>query len=60
MARTATESRETVIRLPTQAKRATFARREMRSQGLSVQEVAEISGRAWQTVQRFMDLSGTL
>lgn len=49
-----------VIRLASQPKRASFARREMRKQGLTVQLVAELSGRAWQTVQKYMDLSPSL
>lgn len=55
-----TQDRATIIRLPSQARRAAFARKEMRRQGMSIEDVAGISGRAWQTVQRFMDLSSTL
>ena len=49
-----------VVKLPTQPKRAAFARREMRSQGKTVEDISAESGRAWQTVQRFMDVSPTL
>lgn len=49
-----------VISLPTQARRAVFARKEMRTQGLSVQALADKSGRHWMTVARFLDLNENL
>lgn len=43
-----------VFKLPTQAKRAGFARREMRSQGLSVSDVADQTGHCWGTINNYM------
>ena len=49
-----------VISLPTQARRAAFARKEMRIQGWTVQALADKSGRHWMTVARFLDLNENL
>ena len=49
-----------IIRLSTQPKRAAFARKEMRAQGMTIQELADKSGRHWMTVARFLDMNENL
>ena len=46
-----------VFRLPTQEKRASFVRREMRRLGWSINELAEHSGVYWTTAARFAGLT---
>ena len=43
-----------IIRLKTQKQRATFVRREIRAQGLTVNSVAEDAELCWTTVGRFV------
>jgi len=43
------------IRLTNQRQRAAFCRREERLQGLTIANLADETGLAWQTVRRFLD-----
>ncbi len=43
------------IRLNSQNQRAAFCRREERMQGLTIANIADEAGLAWQTVQKFLD-----
>jgi hypothetical protein len=42
-----------VVRLPSQNRRAAFVRKEMRRQGLSVLELADMTGHCWGTIANY-------
>jgi hypothetical protein len=44
--------------LPTQPLRAKFCREQLRSHGWSVQQLADLTGCAWQTCANYLDLQG--
>jgi hypothetical protein len=56
MATTQTKPAATTIHLPTQDKRASFVRKELRKQGLSVQDVSDGTGKCWMTVAKYARL----
>lgn len=47
-----------VIKLGTRRQQAHFVRREMREEGMTVQDICDESGLSWITVARFADLVG--
>jgi len=49
-----TSNTKKIIRLKSQKQRTAFARRELRSQGLTVKDVADETGHCWGTINNFM------
>jgi|SRR6185503_12074291 len=50
------ETKKPIYRLPTQAKRAAFVRKEMRKRGLTVTALAELSELCINTIMKYTDL----